>query len=84
MGMNVHRNVPELKMPTLFGIFGSAFCATLSHYYTELRPFIRSLPAMFTSVDDMITGVRILPHLASYFLLIVSLREQMTCKRFIQ
>lgn len=43
-----------MKLPTLFGIFGSAFCATLSHYYSEVRPFIKSLPAVFLSVDRII------------------------------
>lgn len=36
------------------GIFGSAFCATLSHYYKEIRPLVGSLPG-FESFDSMIS-----------------------------
>ncbi|KAK9475720.1 acyl transferase/acyl hydrolase/lysophospholipase [Lipomyces japonicus] len=34
--------VPEVDMSLLLGTFGSAFCATLSHYYREIRPLISS------------------------------------------
>lgn len=60
-GINVDTRVPELKLPTLFGIFGSAFCATLSHYYNEVRPFIKSLPTVFWNIDDLISDVRSQP-----------------------
>ena len=30
-------NQPETRLPLLIGIWGSAFCATLSHYYKGLR-----------------------------------------------
>jgi phospholipase A2 len=36
------------------GIFGSAFCATLSHYYREIRPLVQGL-AGFGAVDDLIS-----------------------------
>lgn len=46
---------PELRMPLLMGIFGSAFCATLSHYYREVRPIMKGL-AGFGAIDDLISG----------------------------
>ncbi|KAG0637080.1 acyl transferase/acyl hydrolase/lysophospholipase [Tuber brumale] len=52
-GVNVSRKVPEMKLPLLFGIFGSAFCATLSHYYHEIRPFVTSV-SLFLSLDKMV------------------------------
>ncbi|KAI0152400.1 FabD/lysophospholipase-like protein [Hypoxylon sp. NC0597] len=48
-------HLPELRMPIMLGIFGSAFCATLSHYYREIRPLVRSL-AGFSTIDGMIYG----------------------------
>jgi phospholipase A2 len=48
-------HLPELRMPLLMGIFGSAFCATLSHYYREVRPIMRSISGLGT-VDEMISG----------------------------
>ncbi|GKT93355.1 cytosolic phospholipase A2 zeta [Colletotrichum tofieldiae] len=48
-------HLPETRMPFLLGVFGSAFCATLSHYYNEVRPLVQSL-AGFNSLDGMITG----------------------------
>lgn len=47
--------VPELRLPLLLGIFGSAFCATLSHYYREVRPLMKGL-AGFGGIDEMIEG----------------------------
>jgi len=47
--------VPELRLPLMLGIFGSAFCATLSHYYKEVRPLVKGL-AGFGGIDDMIEG----------------------------
>lgn len=52
-GVNIDREVPEMKLPLLFGIFGSAFCATLSHYYAEIRPFITSI-SLFMTLDKMV------------------------------
>ncbi|KAI1760845.1 FabD/lysophospholipase-like protein [Hypoxylon sp. FL1150] len=48
-------HLPELRMPIMMGIFGSAFCATLSHYYREVRPLVKSLTG-FATVDEMIYG----------------------------
>ncbi|KAI0840956.1 FabD/lysophospholipase-like protein [Hypoxylon sp. FL0890] len=48
-------HLPELRMPIMLGIFGSAFCATLSHYYREIRPLVKSL-AGFSTIDGMIYG----------------------------
>jgi phospholipase A2 len=45
--------VPELRLPLLLGVFGSAFCATLSHYYKEVRPLVKGL-AGFEGIDGMI------------------------------
>jgi phospholipase A2 len=36
------------------GIWGSAFCATLSHYYTEIRPLVRNLVGL-GGLDTMIS-----------------------------
>jgi phospholipase A2 len=47
--------LPELRVPLLLGIFGSAFCATLSHYYREIRPLIKSLSG-FSPIDELIWG----------------------------
>ena len=47
--------LPEIRMSLLLGIFGSAFCATLSHYYREIRPLVRSLSG-FQGVDELIYG----------------------------
>jgi phospholipase A2 len=46
---------PELRLPLLFGIFGSAFCATLSHYYREIRPIVKGL-TWLGGIDDLIEG----------------------------
>lgn len=48
-------HLPEARMPLLMGIFGSAFCATLSHYYREIRPIVKSLTG-FGTLDEMISG----------------------------
>ena len=42
------------------GIVGSAFCATLSHYYTEIRPFLPTSYAIFRSLDEVIKQVKTL------------------------
>ncbi|KAG4429840.1 hypothetical protein IFR05_014678 [Cadophora sp. M221] len=47
--------VPELRLTLLLGVFGSAFCATLSHYYKEVRPLVKGLTG-FGGVDEMIEG----------------------------
>ncbi|PHH62247.1 hypothetical protein CDD81_7307 [Ophiocordyceps australis] len=48
-------HLPEIKMSLLMGIFGSAFCATLSHYYREVRPLVQSMSG-FGAVDDLVAG----------------------------
>ena len=45
--------LPELRIPLMMGIWGSAFCATLSHYYKEVRPVMKNL-AGFGGIDQMI------------------------------
>jgi cytosolic phospholipase A2 len=45
--------LPETKLSLLMGIWGSAFCATLSHYYKEIRPVMKGL-AGFAGIDQMI------------------------------
>ncbi|KXG50534.1 Acyl transferase/acyl hydrolase/lysophospholipase [Penicillium griseofulvum] len=47
--------IPELRVPGLMGVWGSAFCATLSHYYKEIRPLVRGL-AGFSGIDSLIQG----------------------------
>ncbi|KAI9841538.1 MAG: hypothetical protein M1837_000639 [Sclerophora amabilis] len=46
-------NLPEQRIPLMMGIWGSAFCATLSHYYKEIRPILKTLSG-FGGVDQMI------------------------------
>lgn len=46
-------SLPELKMPLLLGMWGSAFCATLSHYYKEIKPVVKSLIG-FSGIDRLI------------------------------
>lgn len=47
--------LPELGIPFIMGVWGSAFCATLAHYYKEVRPVIKGL-AGFGGIDSMIEG----------------------------
>lgn len=46
--------LPELRLPLLMGIFGSAFCATLSHYYKEMRPLVKGLTGL-GMLDETLT-----------------------------
>ncbi|KAL8853870.1 MAG: hypothetical protein Q9221_001341 [Calogaya cf. arnoldii] len=46
-------SVPELRIPFMLGIWGSAFCATLSHYYKEIRPVVKGLVG-FGGIDDLL------------------------------
>ncbi|KAF2456078.1 acyl transferase/acyl hydrolase/lysophospholipase [Lineolata rhizophorae] len=46
-------SIPETRLPLMLGIWGSAFCATLSHYYREIRPIMTNL-AGFGGIDEMI------------------------------
>lgn len=45
--------LPELRTPLMLGIYGSAFCATLSHYYKEVRPLLSGI-AGFGGLDGML------------------------------
>ncbi|MCJ1278369.1 hypothetical protein MMC21_006184 [Puttea exsequens] len=45
--------LPELGIPFMMGIWGSAFCATLAHYYKEVRPVLKGL-AGFGNLDDLL------------------------------
>ncbi|USW50156.1 Putative lysophospholipase, catalytic domain, Acyl transferase/acyl hydrolase/lysophospholipase [Septoria linicola] len=45
--------LPELRVPLMLGIWGSAFCATLSHYYKEIRPLIKA--AGFGKLDSVLS-----------------------------
>lgn len=45
--------LPEMRIPIMMGIWGSAFCATLSHYYREVRPVLQGL-AGFGGLDNML------------------------------
>lgn len=47
-------HLPEYRIPTLIGIWGSAFCATLAHYYDEIRPVVKGIKVL-GGVDDLIT-----------------------------
>ncbi|KAK4554119.1 hypothetical protein LTR86_008960 [Recurvomyces mirabilis] len=46
--------LPELRVPLMMGIWGSAFCATLSHYYKEVRPLLRA--AGLGGLDTLLSG----------------------------
>ena len=47
--------LPEIRVPLLLGIYASAFCATLSHYYKEIKPLLMGLTG-FGSLDEMVEG----------------------------
>lgn len=47
--------IPELHVGNLMGIWGSAFCATLSHYYKEIRPLVKGITG-FGGIDSLIQG----------------------------
>jgi phospholipase A2 len=73
--------LPELRVPLMMGIWGSAFCATLSHYLKEVSPVLKSfgfarLDAMLAEQDDKFVKVHpIDPAVIPNFLL--GLREQL-------
>ena len=46
--------MPELRVPLMMGIWGSAFCATLSHYYKEVRPILKA--SGLTVLDTLLAG----------------------------
>jgi cytosolic phospholipase A2 len=45
--------LPEIRIPLLLGIWGSAFCATLSHYYKEIKPALIGV-AGFGGLDNLL------------------------------
>lgn len=44
---------PEIRIPFLMGIWGSAFCATLAHYYKEVRPLLKGFMG-FENLDELL------------------------------
>ncbi|KAK4541857.1 hypothetical protein LTR36_007389 [Oleoguttula mirabilis] len=46
--------LPELRVPLMMGIWGSAFCATLSHYYKEVRPVLKACG--MGTLDGLLAG----------------------------
>ncbi|TBU41999.1 FabD/lysophospholipase-like protein [Dichomitus squalens] len=54
-GKNIERK-PETSFTILAGIFGSAFCASLKHYFREVEPALRVLPLqLYNWLADIIT-----------------------------
>ncbi|KAI9657239.1 MAG: hypothetical protein M1831_004428 [Alyxoria varia] len=45
--------IPEIRIPLLMGVWASAFCATLSHYYQEIQPVVQGLSGI-SGLDHMI------------------------------
>lgn len=45
--------LPEPRVTLMMGVWGSAFCATLSHYYKEVRPLLQTLSG-FGGIDQLI------------------------------
>ncbi|KAK9235735.1 acyl transferase/acyl hydrolase/lysophospholipase [Lipomyces kononenkoae] len=52
-GSSVDTAVPELNLTLLLGMFGSAFCATLSHFYHEIRPALPDI-SLTQSLDSLV------------------------------
>ncbi|KIV97467.1 hypothetical protein PV10_01218 [Exophiala mesophila] len=44
--------LPELRQSLLLGIWGSAFCATLSHYYKEIKPALIGMVG-FAGINEL-------------------------------
>lgn len=88
-GANVWRDngfaLPELRVPLMLGIWGSAFCATLSHYYKEVSPALKGigfdrLDALLAEKDEDLVKVHpIDPALIPNFLLGLEDRLPPTC-----
>ncbi|KAH9915462.1 FabD/lysophospholipase-like protein [Epithele typhae] len=54
-GKSLERS-PELSFSILTGIFGSAFCASLKHYFREVEPMLHVLPVqLYTWLKDVVT-----------------------------
>lgn len=47
--------LPEIRQSLLLGIYGSAFCATLAHYYKEVRPLLSGIKG-FAGLDGLLEG----------------------------
>lgn len=45
--------LPEIRQSLLLGIYGSAFCATLAHYYKEVKPILSGI-AGFGQLDGLL------------------------------
>ena len=45
--------LPEMRQTLLLGIWGSAFTATLAHYYKEIRPLLIGITG-FSRLDDLL------------------------------
>ncbi|KAI1613311.1 phospholipase A2 [Exophiala viscosa] len=45
--------LPEIRQSLLLGIWGSAFCATLSHYYKEVKPALGGIVG-FAGLDGLL------------------------------
>ncbi|KAK5073053.1 hypothetical protein LTR64_000538 [Lithohypha guttulata] len=45
--------LPEIRQSLLLGIYGSAFCATLAHYYKEVKPILSGLVG-FGQLDSLL------------------------------
>ena len=48
-----HLALPEIRIPLMMGIWGSAFCATLAHYYKEIKPLASGLYG-FGQLDSLL------------------------------
>ncbi|KAI0644024.1 FabD/lysophospholipase-like protein [Trametes meyenii] len=54
-GKNTERK-PELSFSILAGIFGSAFCASLKHYFREVEPALKLLPEqLYIWLEEIVT-----------------------------
>ncbi|KAH8099985.1 FabD/lysophospholipase-like protein [Cristinia sonorae] len=54
-GRNSERR-PELGLTILSGIFGSAFCASLKHYFQEIQPTLKLLPIqLYGWLENIVT-----------------------------
>ncbi|OSC98862.1 FabD/lysophospholipase-like protein [Trametes coccinea BRFM310] len=54
-GRNTERR-PELSFTILAGIFGSAFCASLKHYFREIEPVLKLLPVqLYNWLEEIVT-----------------------------
>ncbi|KAG8892343.1 hypothetical protein FRB99_002794, partial [Tulasnella sp. 403] len=60
LGREFHRGksrqrVPEISFTILAGIYASAFCASLQHYYQEVKPLLSQLPAVvYNWITDIV------------------------------